>query len=213
MAAKKKKQDVSVIIITVVAAVLAIAAVIFLIWTFSGANSGGEGDVTTTEEKFAPTQELIDETEKEAYRLVQDNYKIYCLLTMGMNVEEEPYGNKPEDGFYTCISDEFKTFADWSELVRNTYTEAAAVKVLSDPFGKGVVYGDDNGVLGLSEDFVPSDPDPLWEGQLQYVCTPLSESECKLELTLTDKTTNEKVNKEMTMERENGVWKLTELVY
>lgn len=210
--AKKKKQDTSVIIITVIAAALAVAAVIFLICTFAGAG-GNEEPAVTTEERFIPSQELIDETEQAAYVLVQNNYRIYCLLKIGMNVEEEPYGNKPEDGFYTCINDEFKTYADWSDFVRKTYTEAAAMKVLSDPFGNGVVYGDDNGVLGLSGEFVPSDPDPLWEGQLQYVCTPLSEKECKLELTLTDKSTNEKVNKEMTMELENGEWKLTALVY
>lgn len=211
MAAKKKKQDTSVIVITVVAAVLAVAAVIFLIWTFSS-NGGTNEPAETSATEFVPTQELVTETEQAAYALVPANYRIYCYLTSGMSVKEEPYGNKPEDGYYTCVNDEFKTFDDWCEFIRSTYVEKTAEELISDPMGKGAVYGDDNGELGLSADFVRSEPGSIWEGELNYVCTPLSETECSLEITLYDDSGKE-VEKDMTMILENGSWKLAELVY
>ena len=158
MATKKKSSSTSSLIITCVAVLLAIAAVVFVIITFSG-NSGNQpaptGD-TTNAPAVNVSDEVMNEMSQGAYDLLQKNYKIYQYFTYGMTVKPEPYGNKPEDGFYTCDNADFDSFDKFSEYVRSVYTEELAQKLLTDPFGSGPVYGNDNGALGLSADFTAS---------------------------------------------------------
>lgn len=209
MAVSKKKQNSSLIIITVAAAVLAVAAVIFLIITVAGSSSGSGG--SDAEDTFIPSEELISETEQAAYALLPENYKIYQYFTEGMSVLEEPYGNKPEDGYYTCSNDSFETFDDFCDYVRSVYIEKTASKLLTDPFGSGPVYANDNGALGLSADFEPSEEEGLSWANVEFVCTPVSETQCLIQLTLKDSDGNDVV-KEVNMLLEDGQWKLEEMV-
>lgn len=215
--AKKKKKGVNIpsLIITVLAVLLAAGAMVFLIHTM---NSDGNDDPRGSENtepdvtEFQATQELVDDTQQAAYDLLPKNYRVHQFLTRGMTHEEEPYGNLPEDGFYTCVSDEFKTFEDFSDFVKSIYTEATAEKLLTDPFGKGAVYGvDDTGGLGLSSDFVPEEGESLSWSDVHFLCTPVSETECNVVVTLKDASDND-VDKEVSLLLENGVWKLSELV-
>lgn len=194
---------------------LAVGAIVFLIRTMrSGEGEDPRGSESTepVTTAFQATQELVDDTQQAAYDLLPKNYKVYQYLTRGMTHEEEPYGNLPEDGFYTCVSDEFKTFEDFSGYVKSVYTEETAEKLLTDPFGKGAVYGvDDTGGLGLSSEFVPNESEGLSWAEVHFLCTPVSDTECNVVVTLKDASGSD-VDKEVIMLLENGVWKLSELV-
>lgn len=217
MAKKKKKKGVNVpsLIITILAVLLAVGAIVFLVHTMrSDENEDPRGSESTeaTTAAFQATQELVDATQQAAYDLLPKNYRVHQFLTRGMTHEEEPYGNLPEDGFYTCVSDEFKTFDDFSDFVKSIYTEDTAEKLLTDPFGKGAVYGvDDTGGLGLSSDFVPDEGESLSWTDVHFLCTPVSDTECNVVVTLKDAAGSD-VDKEVTLLLEDGQWKLSELV-
>lgn len=213
MAKKKKQQNIPAIIITVFAALLAAAAVIFLVITLSGKDDepGDQPPVITEDPGFIPDPDLVSEIEQAAYDLLPENYKVYQYLTMGMSVKEEPYGNLPEDGFYTCVNDDFPTFDSFCEFVRSVYTAETAEKLLTDPFGKGPVYGDDNGELGLSVDFEASTEPGLSWADVSFVCIPVSETVCDITVTLKD-AEGKDVNREVRMQLDNGEWRLAEMI-
>ena len=213
MAKKKKQQNIPAIIITVIAALLAAAAVIFLVYTISNSERDDEEEppVITEDPGFVPDADLIEEMEQAAYDLLPENYKVYQYLTQGMSYKEEPYGNKPEDGFYTCVNEDYPTFEAFSEYVRSVYTSATAEKLLTDPFGKGAVYGDDNGELGLSAEFEAATEPGLSWADVSFVCTPVSETECDIEVTLKD-ADGKDVVREVSMVLEEEGWRLSELV-
>lgn len=207
---KKKSANISSIIITVLAVLLAVAAVIFLIVTFFGKN-GKDPDSTRPDDSFIPTSELVSSAEQAAYDLLPKNYKIYQYFTKGMTTKEEPYGNKPEDGFYTCVNEDYKNFDEFCDFIRSVFTEMTAATLITDPFGNGPIYGNDNGELGLSAKFVPTKEDGLsWEN-VKFTCTLLSETECMIDITLKDSSGND-VKKEVKMVIEDENWRLTELV-
>lgn len=225
MAKKKNPVNVPALIITAVAVAFAAAAVVFLIITFSDRNSGGSVSITpinTTDaegnpgvnigdDEFVATQELMTEVETAAYELLPKNYKIYQHFTKGMTYKEEPYGNPPEDGFYTCVSDDYKTFDDLCKFIRSTFVKKTADTLINDPFGYGPVYADDNGELGLSEKFEPTEDSGLsWE-DTKFICNPSSETECDIEITLKDKDGKDVV-KHVQMIKENDVWLLAEMI-
>lgn len=216
MASKKKKKNgtnIPSLIITIIAAILAIGAIVFVIRMNPDENEPEETEiVVNTTPAFQATEELLDQTSQAAYDLLPENYKVYQYLTRGMTHEEEPYGNLPEDGFYTCVSDDFKSFDDFSEFVRSVYTEKTAEKLLTDPFGNGPVYGvDDTGALGLSSAFTPaSDPGLSW-ANVNYLCTPVSDTECDVDVTLQD-SDGKDVVKKVKMVLQNGEWKLSEMI-
>lgn len=220
MASKKKKKkkngtNIPSLIITIIAAVLAIGAVIFLVVAMNSDNNNEPDEpdiVVNTTPVFQATQELVDRTQQAAYDLLPENYKVYQYLTRGMTHEEEPYGNLPEDGFYTCVSDDFKSFDDFSKYVRSIFTEETAEKLLTDPFGSGPVYGvDDTGALGLSSEFTPVSDSGLSWADVTFLCTPVSDTQCDVKVTLQD-ADGKNVEKNVKMVLENGEWKLSELV-
>lgn len=212
MAKKKTQQNVPAMVITVLAVLLAAAAVTFLVITMNGdSNNDNRPPVITEDQGFVPAPALVNEMEQAAYDLLPENYKVYQYLTLGMSVKEEPYGNLPEDGFYTCVNESFPTFEAFSEYVRSIYTAETAEKLLTDPFGKGAVYGDDNGELGLSAEFeAAAEPGLSW-ADVNFTCVPVSETVCDITVTLKDASGNE-VNKEVRMQLEGESWKLTALV-
>ena len=212
MAKKKKQQNIPAIIITVIAALLAVAAVIFLVITMSENKEEEQQPPPVTDEPtFVPDADLMAEMEQAAYDLLPENYKVYQYLTKGMTYKEEPYGNKPEDGFYTCVNESFPTFDAFCEYVRSIYTAETAEKLLTDPFGKGAVYGDDNGELGLSAEFEASEDQGLSWADVNFVCVPVSETVCDITVTLKD-ADGKDVKKEVRMQMDDDGWKLSDMI-
>lgn len=217
MAGKKKKKNgmnLPSVIITIIAVILAVGAIVFLVVTMNSDNDPtAEPDINVnTTPAFQVTDELKEQTEQATYDLLQKNFKAYQHFTRGMTHEPEPYGNLPEDGFYTCISDEYKSFDDFSDFIESIYTEETAEKLLTDPFGSGPVYGvDDKGGLGLSSDFTPSEEGLPW-ANVEFVCTPVSETECTVKYTLKDSSENVVKEGDTKLILEEGQWKLTEMI-
>lgn len=212
MSKKKTSANIPSIIITVAAVLLAAAAVIFVVITFSGRNSEPEEPpVTTPDDTYYPSQELVTEVETAAYELLPKNHSLYQYFTKGMSTKEEPYGNEPEDGFYTCVNEDYKTFEAFSAFIRETYTKETSEKLINDPFGYGPVYADDNGELGLSAKFKPKEDSGVsWE-DTKFVCTLTSEIECSVTITLKD-SSGKDVVKNAKMVKESGEWRLTEMI-
>ncbi|MCM1298932.1 MAG: hypothetical protein NC203_09870 [Firmicutes bacterium] len=213
MATKKKSSSTSSLVITCIAVILAIAAVIFVIITFNGSNN--ENPAATGAPNNAPSvnvsDDVINEMSQGAFDLLQKNYKIYQYFTYGMTVNPEPYGNKPEDGFYTCSNSDFENFDKFSDYVKSVYTDEVAQKLLTDPFGNGPVYGNDNGELGLSADFTASTEEGNSWADVQYVCTALSETECSIAVTLKD-SAGADVEKTVKMLKTADGWRLEEMI-
>lgn len=212
MATKKKSSSTSSLVITFVAVLLAIAAVIFVIITFSGNNGNNNPAATDAPSpNVNVSDEIMTEMNQGAFDLLQMNYKVYQYFTYGMTVKQEPYGNKPDDGFYTCVNDSFENFDKFSDYVKSIYTDDVAQKLLTDPFGNGPVYGNDNGELGLSADFVASTDEGNSWADVKYVCTAVSETECDIALTLKDSSGND-VNKNVKMVKTADGWRLEAMV-
>lgn len=49
-----------------------------------------------------------------------------------------PYGNLPEDGYYTVNSTDYNSLEQIEELVRSVYAEDAAEQILKNSDGKGL---------------------------------------------------------------------------
>ena len=215
MAKKKQTVNIPSLIITGVAVLLAISAVVFLLYTMSKSEEGNQPvETTPAETEFNPPSELLQSAEVAAPDLLTNNYRAYQFFTQGMSYEQEPYGNKPEDGFYTCSNDTYKTFEQFSDFIKSIYTEKTAEKLLKDPFGKGPVFADDNGKLGISYEFIESgrteDNGVSWENG-SYTFTLTSETECDVEINLKDKDGKDvKLKTKMILEKD--VWKLAEMV-
>lgn len=214
-------------IATALVGVAAIAAVIFLVVVNMGGNndpdsSGGLSSNAVI--MFRPSEELVDECNDNAHDLVANNYEILRLFLLeGVPHEDEPYGNEPEDGYYTAKSSRFPTMESMETFVKSTFVADEAERILHDFDGNGLaVYvareGYD-GALGIKADFQPDTSyNKPWESsRIQFV--PLSETECSLKVFLgADEDTDlsavpEEHILETSMIKGADGWRLTELVY
>lgn len=134
---EKTKSAASAIVATAIAAAAAIAAIVVLVIIINKPKET-EKPAESAASVFEPTQELADECGAQAQRLMENNYKVIRLFVKeGLPREAEPYGNRPEDGFYTVNSTEYMAYEQIEELVKSTYTETEARRILtqmpSDP--------------------------------------------------------------------------------
>ena len=216
------------LIATVLVGIAAVAAVVFLIVMNSG-NSGQRAPsdssaVTSSDASitFRPTQELVEECNNNAHDLVANNYEILKLFLLeGTPHGDEPYGNDPEDGYYTAISSKYPTYASLETFVESVFTADEAERILHDFDGNGLtVYNareDHDGALGIIASFAPDTTyDKPWESsRIQFV----SETECSLTIFLgaDENTVLSSVPSEHTLEvsmvKGTDGWRLTKLVY
>lgn len=209
-----KKQNLAPLIATVVIAGLAcaaaIVAVIMMTRPGSGnnpANSGEQPSQSAMDNSYL-TQEYRDEAGLAAHDLLDDSHEILRLfVTEGLHHNDEPYGNLPEDGYYTVNNTDYD-LQKIQDLVHSVYTDDAAEKILTNIDGNGLtVYAnrkiqqraettapaegstaeaDDTikyetvEVLGISSDF-QADPSKSWVScsiTIDYV----EEGKCTLEV-------------------------------
>lgn len=218
------------LIATVVAGIAAVAAVVFLIVVNSGGSNQGAtsdssaGMSSNTSITFRPTQELIEECNNNAHDLVANNYEILKMFMLeGTPHEDEPYGNEPEDGYYTAISSKYPTYADLESFVKSTFTAEEADRILHNFDGDGLkVYNareKHDGTLGIIASFTPdtSYNKPWGSTRIQFI--PVSETECNLTVFLgaDENTVLSSVPPEDTLEvsmvKGTDGWRLTKLVY
>lgn len=226
---KKNSGGLGPLIATVLVGAAAVAAVVVLIVMVSNAQSRESGqsggalgsDATIT---FKPTQELVDEFNDNAHDLVAGNYEILQLFLLeGVPHEDEPYGNEPEDGYYTAKSSKYPTYAELEKFVRSVLVAEEAQRILGDIDGNGrriyVPREGYNGALGIVADFTPDTSyGKSWEStRIQFV--PVSETECALTVFLgADEETDlsalpEDMKLETSMVKGTDGWRLTRLAY
>ena len=223
----KQKDSNSALVATVIVAVAAVAAIVVLIVVMNSGNSRTLPNGSQVE-KYSPTQEQIDECLNSAHDLVASNYTVIKLyITEGLPHLDEPYGNKPEDGIYTVDSDKYKTPDDIQDLLKSIYTEQAA----NDIWERGVyktrymkddlaVRSDTVGakqVLGISEDFNPNENYSVnWSSTpLEVILT--AADKCKIVIYVNGASPNDSDVSggnilTADMVKENGAWRLTELI-
>lgn len=135
---------ISTIIVAAAAAVLAVSAAIVILTQNPDEPSGSRVSSASTADTSYLTEEYREECEYAAHDLLNDSHEILRLfVTEGLFHDDEPYGNLPEDGYYTVNSTDYTTLEQIEELVRSVYTDSAAEKILTNVDGNGlVVYAD-----------------------------------------------------------------------
>lgn len=144
----KKKQNLAPLIATVVIAGLAFAAAVVAAVMLLGGKNDDDSESTgeSTQSQTASvdtsylTQEYMDEAGLAAHDLLNSGHEILRLfVTEGLAHNDEPYGNLPEDGYYTVNSTDYDTLEKIEELVHSVYTDDAAEQVLTNADGNGLV--------------------------------------------------------------------------
>lgn len=246
----KTTSSISTIVATAIVALAAIAAIIVLIMMPKDGGQNNESQSVSV--AYKDTQEFADECGENAQKLVAGNYRVLRLfISEGLPHQDEPYGNRPEDGFYTAISDEFKTYEELESYVKSIFTEQEANRILTKmPIDPAAAYGTDGGsgsgsmelyrsrdeyvdasgsgggtsyvkqsVLGINMSFKPyTDYKKPW-GSTSIRIVPVSEEECDITIYLgADKDVDLSSVEDTdilhtTMIKENGEWRLAELVF
>ena len=232
MSENNNNKSIAPLIATVIVLLAAIAAVVVLVIMSnnkpavdpnSGAGTNPSSVPSDATVQFYPTQELIDECNNNAHDLVESNYEIVRLfLIEPLPHEDEPYGNKPEDGYYTASSSKYANYSDMEKKVKSTFTADEAARILTNLDGNGLtVYNERkgyDGALGVIAEFKPAAGVLIPESS-RIVFTPVSETECRLSVypgadgnTDLSGVSADSVL-ETTMVKEADGWKLTKLVY
>ena len=142
------KKNTAATIATIIVAVAAIATTLFLLYQTS------QQQIQDSSYTFVPSAEVEEEMNMNAVTLIKNNCEVFRIyLQYGLSHQEEPYGNLPEDGYYTVVSDTYKTMADIEKLVNETFIEKEAKRILTNINGDDIaVYAeetDDDGNKGI----------------------------------------------------------------
>ncbi len=225
---KHSESEILHAIILIVAGVLAIAVfiIVYKFLPFSSKKTEPDAQSTqtsTTADTSAPEQEdegysvdteLAEEMKDAAIQLISDNYKVLRLYYIrGLSHKDEPYGNVPEDGYYTVNDETYTSIDQLEEIVDRTFTAEFAQNVKTDPLGYGAIYKTrPNGTLGIIAGFTPMDYDRSWENP-DFRIQPVSETACTIMITIHEKSGNAEVPVEGTMIKTEDGWRLTSILF
>lgn len=213
-------------IILSVAGVLAVAVFFIVLFVFGGdkpastqdkpaaATSGSEKPEVTENNGYEADRELTSEMFDAAGSLILDNYTVLKLYyTKGLKHKDEPYGNAPEDGYYTVDSEDYTSLDQIEEIVDRTYTAEFAETVKTNPLGYGAIYKTrDNGTLGIIENYTPMPYTYSWDNP-SFEIHPKSETECSIDITIHDKTDDSEVALNAEMVKTDAGWRLVSAIY
>ena len=171
-------------------------------------------DTTEKDAGYQVDEEIATEMQDAAIDLIKDNYTVLRLYyTKGMNHKDEPYGNAPEDGYYSVDSDKYSSLAQLEEIVDRTYTAEFAKTVKTDPLGYGAIYKTrDNGDLGIIDGFTPMEYTRSWENP-KFEIAPISDTECDLTVKIHEKADDALVEVTARMTKTEDGWRLTSLIF
>lgn len=159
MSSNKKSNNaplIATIAVAAAATLLAVAAIIIILVSRSsgGSEQSSPESSSVVQDTSYLTQEYRDECGYAAHDLLNSSHEILRLfVTEGLFHDDEPYGNIPEDGYYTVNSTDYTTLAQIEELVRSVYTEEAAEQVLTNSDGSGLkVYANRKQLVKVESD-------------------------------------------------------------
>ena len=206
-----------------VGAVAAIA-VFAIVMNMNGGKApvvSGDNNITTTttvtvEEPsgYTPEAELSVEMKDAAIELLGSNYEVLKLyFTTGLQHQDEPYGNAPEDGYYTVSDSEYSSLSQLEELVDETFVSAQAKAIKENSLGYGPIYKErDGGELGIIENFTPMTYDTSWDNP-QFTIDPVSDEECIINVTLHNRTSGDEVALAGEMVKTEDGWRLKTILF
>ncbi len=203
-------------------AVAAIAAFV-IVMNMNGdklpAVSGGEPTATTTTTQAAPQGYVPEDTlsvemKDAAIELLGSNYEVLKLYFIsGLAHKDEPYGNAPEDGYYTVDDSEYISLAQLEELVDSTFVAEQAKAIKENSLGYGPIYKErDGGELGIIENFTPMPYEISWDNP-QFKIDPVSDEECVINVTLHNRTDGAEVSLKGEMTKTEDGWRLKTILY
>ncbi len=216
-------------IILGVAAALSVAVFVIVLLVLgkgdgkSPAASAAQSTTTTAatattepeEEGYSPDEELKEEMRDAVIKLISDNYTVLRLYYVkGMNHKDEPYGNIPEDGYYTVSNKNYDSIEQIEEIVDRTFTKEFAKTVKSDPLGYGPIYiTRSNGTLGIIANFTPMPYNRSWNNP-DFEIEPESDTECGIKIFIHEKDEAETpVTIEGHMTKTAEGWRLNSIIY
>ena len=224
------------VIVTFAVALLAVAAVVFtVIMLDKERQEPGNGGVGV----FTPDEELKDEMNAAAGKLVRDNHKVFRLFyiveyalpvpsegdrnkhTESTQFENEHYRNITQDGYYTLKPGviEFDTVDELFELVDKTFVETAADAIKNDSTatgGEGSLYKErvyESGKIGVNANYRPIEYNLVWGENITVSLDYISETECVISVTLADASGGEAVKQMPMVKEDDGVWRLENIFY
>lgn len=163
---------------------------------------------------YVPDSQTSEEMKDAAIELLSGNYEVLRLFyTRGLDHEDEPYGNAPEDGYYTVSDSEYTSFDQLNELVNGIFCEEQAKITLENSLGYGAVYSErSGGKLGIIENFTPMEYDISWENP-DFSIDPISDEECALVITLRNRDSGEEVARSGEMVKTESGWRLKSIIF
>lgn len=163
---------------------------------------------------YVPDEQTSEEMKDAAIELLSGNYEVLKLFyTRGLEHEDEPYGNAPEDGYYTVSDSEYTSLDQLKELVNSIFIGEQAKITLENSLGYGAIYSERyNGELGIIENFTPMEYDISWENP-DFSISPISDEECALLITLRNRDSGEEVEKNGEMIKTEEGWRLKSIIY
>jgi hypothetical protein len=233
----------SAFIATVAVALLAVSAAVFAFWNIAREElepSGAADDRTTG--VYRPPFDLEDEMFSAAAQIITNNHTLIRLfITHGVPVVREPYanttdrplGNPPEDGYFYSASTEFQSFEDVEALVRETFIEEEAERILNNRLDSGEPYFSEFGrifgekrpnldgvTLGVNELFAlamhpypkPNEDYHISWTDAGFDLIALSAFECELRIRLTINGEPDVIVRTMTNYNNEG-WRLDRLIH
>ncbi len=163
---------------------------------------------------YTPDKELSEEMKDAAIELLSSNYEVLRLyFTTGLNHKDEPYGNAPEDGYYTVSDSEYTSLAQLEALVDSTFVPEQAQAIKENSLSYGPIYKErDGGELGIIENFTPMPYDVSWDNP-QFTIDPVSDDECIINVTLHNRDDDSEVELKGEMTRTEDGWRLKTILY
>lgn len=163
----KKNQNnipiIATIVVAAIATILAFVAIVVIMMSGSkdDQDSGQPSEASSSDISYI-TPEYQEECQEASYNLLRNSHEILRLfVTEGLFHEDEPYGNLPEDGYYTVNSTDYTSMQQVEDLVRSVYVSDAAEKILKNIDGNGLA------VYAVDKVFVEDDQPVTAEGSTE----------------------------------------------
>lgn len=181
----------------------------------SGSNTATTTTTAQTEPQgYVPDDSLSVEMKDAAIELLGSNYEVLKLYFIsGLDHKDEPYGNAPEDGYYTVDDSEYTSLAQLEELVDSTFVADQAKAIKENSLSYGPIYKErDGGELGIIENFTPMPYEISWDNP-QFKIDPVSDDECVIDVTLHNRADGAEVQLKGEMTKTEDGWRLKTILY
>lgn len=183
--------------------------------TFDGvATTTTTAAVQEAPEGYVPDKELSEEMKDAAIELLTSNYEVLKLYFItGMDHKDEPYGNAPEDGYYTADNSKYNSLAQLEQLVDSTFVKEQAQAIKENSLGYGPIYKErDGGELGIIQNFTPMPYEISWDNP-KFEIDPVSDDECIIDVTLHNRADDAEVKLKGEIVKTEDGWRLKTILY